>query len=201
MKLFLNKASPYARLVQVVAAEKGLAGQLELVWTDPWQSSDELLAVNPYAKVPALVTDQHESIVDSTCICDYLDSLEPGQRLLPSSFAHRTAALRKYGLGRGLIDVSFGVVIERRFAGAHAESRLAARWLEAIHRALRALEAEPAVREAPNAPDLGDLSIAVGLSYIEFRLPEIKWRESSPQLSAWFDRIAARPSVRSTAPE
>ena len=57
MRLFLNQASPYARLARVVVHEKCLADQVELVWTDPWASPPELLAVNPAAKVPALVTD------------------------------------------------------------------------------------------------------------------------------------------------
>ena len=57
MKLYLNKASPYARLALVVAHEKGLANDLELQWVDPWALAAEFLAVAPLARVPVLVTD------------------------------------------------------------------------------------------------------------------------------------------------
>jgi glutathione S-transferase len=39
----------------------------------------------------------------------------------------------------------------------------------------------------------------VGLSYTEFRLPEVKWRGSAPALAGWFDRVAARQSMRASA--
>ena len=69
MKLYLNKASPYARLVMVVIHEKRLADSVELAWTDPWASPPDLLAINPLAKVPALITDGGLPIIDSVCIC------------------------------------------------------------------------------------------------------------------------------------
>jgi len=201
MKLYLNKASPYARLVQVVAHEKGLNDRLDLVWTDPWKAPSEFLAINPYSKVPTLVTDDGEAIVDSGCICDYFDHIGGGRRLMMDGSSGRLRALRKYGLGRGLIDVSFGVVIERRFLGQDTKSVLVERWLAAVHRALEALEREKALARAGELPDMGDLAIAVGLGYIEFRLTEINWRPPLPQLSMWYDRLAARASMRASAPE
>jgi len=113
MKLYLNKTSPYARLVMVVAHEKGLTRKIELAWTDPWASSFDLLAANPFSKVPTLLTDDGLPIVDSICICDYLDEVGGGLRLIPPRGSDRVRTLRKYGLGRGLIDAAFGVTIER----------------------------------------------------------------------------------------
>jgi glutathione S-transferase len=134
MKLFLNKASPYARLVMVVIHEKQLIDRVELNWTDPWASTPALLAVNPVAKVPALMTDSGESIVDSACICAYLDDVGSGRRL--HAAAGNVGSLSKYGLGRGLIDAAFGVTIERRFAAAQSEPVLAKRWLDAVQRTM-----------------------------------------------------------------
>jgi len=201
MKLYLNKTSPYARLVMVVAHEKTLTEKIECVWTDPWTSPAELLAVNPYAKVPALVTDDGQPIVESGCICDYLDEAGRGRRLFPRELPQRLPALRKYGLGRGLIDAAFGVTIERRFAAPDHKPVLAERWLAAVNRALDVLEHDGTLPRSHEAPDLGDLAIAVGLSYTEFRLPEAHWRASAPRLAQWFDRMAARPSMHLSAPE
>jgi glutathione S-transferase len=202
MKLYLNKASPYARLVLVVAHEKAISDQLELVWTDPWASEERLLGANPFSKVPALALDSsgHETLIESACICDYLDDVGGGRRLLPHLPAARKSALIKYGRGRALIDSAFGAVIQRRFtpAGA-AESPLVERWLGAAARAMPVLERSSAGLRG-DEPDIGDLSIAVALSYVDFRLSEIKWRSSSPALAAWLDQISERPAMRQTAP-
>ena len=201
MKLYLNKSSPYARLVMVVAQEKGVAGQIELAWTDPWTDSADLLSANPYSKVPTLMAEDGEPIVDSVCICDYFDELGGGRRLLPSQGTDRLRALRKYGLGRGLIDAAFGVTIERRFNGSSGKPALAERWLTAVGRALESFERDAALLRTTEAPDLGDLAIVVGLSYTGFRLPEVRWESRFHQLSRWYDPISARQSMRASAPE
>ena len=203
MKLYLNKTSPYARLVMVVAHEKALTPKIELAWTDPWASPPDLLAANPFSRVPALLTDDGLPIVDSNCICDYLDEAGGGPRLMPARGSERVRALRKYGLGRGLIDTAFGVTIERRFhdGGGGGELALAGRWLSSVARALEAFEGERELLSPNGTVDLGDLAIGVGLSYVGFRLPEVKWKSSLPKLSGWFDRLQTRPSLRLTAPE
>ena len=202
MKLYLNKASPYARLVLVVAHEKSMSDQLELVWTDPWASEERLLEVNPFSKVPALALDasENETLIESGCICDYLDDMGGGRRLLPHLRAARKSALMKYGRGRALIDSAFGAVIQRRFtpAGA-AESALVERWLAAVARGVPILE-QGAADLSCHEPDIGDLAIAVGLSYVDFRLTEIKWRATSPAVAKWLDEISKRPSMLETAP-
>ena len=201
MKLYLNKASPYARLTMVVIHEKRLADSVELIWTDPWASPPDLLAVNPVAKVPALVTDGGQSIIDSMCICTYLDEIGNGPQLLPVETLERVLALMKYGLGRGLIDAAFGVTIERRFANPDSKPVLAERWLAAVQRTIAVLEKDPALMRTHEYPDIGDLSIAVGLAYVEFRLAEVRWRGSAPSVGNWFERINDRKSMRLTMPE
>jgi glutathione S-transferase len=196
MQLLLNQASPYARLARVVVLEKKLGDQVELRWTDPWASPPELLAANPAAKVPALVVDGGQSIVDSACIAMHLDQTGQGPTLFPPG----VPTLMKYGLGRSLIDVAFGVTIERRYAPSKEPSVLVERWLAAVARTIAALE-EKALALSHERPDIGDLSIAVGLAYVEFRLKEVSWRAGAPRLAAWCDAIAARPSLRTTAPE
>lgn len=201
MKLYLNKTSPYARLVMVVAHEKGLAERIALAWTDPWADAAELIAANPFSRVPTLVTDDGQAIVDSACICDYFDEAGGGRRLLPAAGAERLQALRKYGLGRGLIDAAFGVTIERRFHDPSAKVVLAERWLTAVMRALESLDRDDALLRATEAPDLGDLAIGVGLSYTEFRLPEVRWKPVFNHLRGWHERLSARQSMRQSAPE
>jgi len=195
MQLFLNKASPYARLVLVTVHEKQLAARVELKWTDPWASPAELLAVNPASKVPALVTDEGQAIIDSACICMYLDAAGEG----PALYGRGTIELMNYGLGRSLIDAAFGVTIERRYGDPN--SVLVQRWLGAVERTIAVLAKDPAPLDSTRLPDIGDLAIAVGLAYVDFRLPEVRWRAGAPVLGTWLDEIAERPSLRATRPE
>lgn len=194
MKLYLNQTSPYARLVTVVAHEKGLNGAIERIMVDPWADPEELLAVNPYARIPVLVTDDGEAIVDSGAICLYLDGAAGGRALLPEAGPERARSLAKLGLGRSLIDCSSAAVIERRFS-ADPRPALAQRWHEAVARAIARLDAQAPRLGAPERPDLGDLAIAVGLGYVAFRMPEIGWRDAAARLAAWYDGMAARPSL------
>jgi glutathione S-transferase len=197
MKLYLNKASPYARLALVVAHEKSLADALELAWVDPWASSPEFVAVAPLARVPMLVTDDGAAIADSAAICDYLDARGKTRSLLPPLPA-RSRALEKYGLGRGIVELAFGTTIEKRF---HPEQQpLGERWAGNVRRAAQYLETHGGDLDA-DEPDLGDLCIAVGLAYTDFRLPQVGWRKSCPRLAAWQDRMLARKSFAATVPE
>ncbi len=198
MKLYLNKPSPYARLVMVVAHEKGLADRLELHWVDPWQSPEALTRVNPFSRVPALVTDDGVTLIDSACICDYLDRLGPGPALVPEDPRSRTAMLRKHGLARTLTDASFGAVIERRFNPGAGEPALAARWLAAAQTALDSIERDASITSINEPPTLGDLAMAVALGYIDFRLGELEWRSGRPRLAGWYAALAERKSIRAT---
>lgn len=198
MKLYLNKASPYARLALVVAHEKQLAEQLELVWVDPWASPEALLAVSPLSRVPVLATDAGVAIADSAAISDYLDAVGAGRTLMPP-LPRRAEVLGKYGLGRGVIELAFGATIEKRFHEG-AKQPLGERWIETLTRTAKQLESQVTSFDSEQ-PDLGDLCIAVGLSYTSFRVSQVNWRTTCPKLAAWQDRMDARPSMRATAPE
>ena len=83
MKLRYSQTSPYVRKVMVAAIEVGLEGQIEVVPTDPWDPETDLPDDNPLGKVPTLVTEDGMTIVDSSVISEYLDSLHDGRPLFP----------------------------------------------------------------------------------------------------------------------
>lgn len=196
MKLFLNTASPYARLIRVLLAETGLDSETTLTYVDPWASPPDLLAANPAGKIPALVLDDGTALIESACIADYLVR-ESGQTSLRLPAKRRAAArLRALGLGRAAIDCAFGAVVQQRYAPG---SPLADRWLSALPRIAAALEPLVAGNE-PAAPDQADLTLAVAFDYVGFRLPEIPWQATAPMLARRIDFLRDRPSLQSTAP-
>ena len=85
--------SPYVRKVSITAIETGLADKIERVTTDPWSAETDLGNSNPIGKVPCLITDDGMAIYDSPVICEYLDSLNTGEKLIPASGEARFKAL------------------------------------------------------------------------------------------------------------
>lgn len=200
MKLFLNKTSPYARLVLATVHETGLMDRLQTVWMEPWEDPPELLAVNPLAKVPVLLTDEGVALIESGGICDYLITLAQRNDLLPTRLQARRDTLQRLGLGRATIDCAFNVVIQRRFNDG-ADTLLSQRWRRALPRAAAALEDISSARLSVRQVDLGDLAIAVAFAYIDFRLPEVAWRDSTPQLTKLVEAVQTRPSMVATRPQ
>lgn len=193
MKLYYNRPSPYARKVLVTAHECGLIDRIALLDTDPWKDPPELLAANPIAKVPALVLDDGTVLTESLIICDHLDGLTGGRLSGGLPVAVRA------GLAQGLIDAAFGTVIERRRPGERQWDEWIARLRRAVERTLERVEPAGDRFDAERF-DLGDIGLACGLAYLDFRLPEIGWRAAHPALAAWLDRVSARPSMTATKP-
>lgn len=190
MKLFINRPSPYGRKVLVAAYEKNLVSRIEIVNADPWSDPPELIAASPIGKVPALLTEDGTLLTDSTLIAGYFDEIGSGVSLTGTD---RFAALARTALAQGLIDAAFAAVIERR---RPADKQ----WDEWVDRQLRAIDRILAVAAPAEQFDLGDVTLACGLAYLDFRLPDIAWRAARPDLAAWLDNIARRPSMQASAP-
>lgn len=83
LKLYAHPFSSYCQKVLVALYENGLPFELRLV--EPGSSaSAELGALWPFRKFPVLV-DGERTVIEATCIVEYLHLLHPGPvRLLPS---------------------------------------------------------------------------------------------------------------------
>src|SRR5262245_12748864 len=102
MKLYYSPTSPFVRKVRIVAIETGLADRVELVSVSAIQSPAELLAANPRAQVPALELEDGRTIFDSAVICDYLDEIGAGRRLIPPDGPERVDALTRAAAADGI---------------------------------------------------------------------------------------------------
>src|SRR5271168_569719 len=107
MKIFYNPASPFVRKCLICAQELGVFDRLELVpaVAHPVNRDPSLVAVNPLAKLPTLVTDEGAVLYDSRVICEYLNSLGDG-RLLPARGAARWQVLVDQSLADGMMDAA-----------------------------------------------------------------------------------------------
>lgn len=201
MKLYYTPTSPFVRKVLVTAREVGLADLIEtvLLRPSPTQVDATLSRENPLNKIPALVLDEGGSLYDSPVICEYLDALAGGGRLLPPAGVARWDVLRTQALADGVLDASILVFYER--ANRPKELHWAP-WLDGqTQKALQGLDALDAL--APrfsDAPDLGQIAAACAVGWLEFRSPFGDIRAGRERLFAWYERFAARPSMVATAP-
>lgn len=198
MQLYSSPTSPFGRKVRVAAIELGLAARIQLIniTLTPVEPHAELRTRNPLGKIPALVTDEGETLYDSPVICEYLDSLAGGGRIVPASGAHRWTALRRQALADGLTDAAVLVRYEQAVRPASLQWR---EWVEGqflkVRTALDALETERL-----ESFDIGALSVACALGYLDFRFPAEQWRERRPRLAAWYATACGRPSLTATRP-
>ena len=197
MKLFYQTHSPYARQVLVLALETGLADRLEVTHheTSPTLRNEAVFAVNPLGKVPALMLDDGFALFDSAAICDYLDGLHGGTRLIPPSGRERLLALRLQAVAHGITDAGSWVRQEtQRRPEPYRYAPMREGQTQKLVAAYDFLEREPAL-DGPL--DIGQIALACALSWIEFRhLPG--FREGRARLAGWYDRFCERPSMLAT---
>jgi glutathione S-transferase len=198
MKLHHTSTSPYVRKVMVTAHETGLIDRIEIIPTPVWDPKTDISGVNPLGKVPTLVTDDGTLLFDSPVICEYLDSLHDGEKLLPAAGPARWTALRRQALGDGLLDAGVGLLLEGRRPEEIQSEFWLTRFGGALSRGLDSLEREAEALAGPIT--LGHVAIGCLLGWIEFRQVGGDWRDGRPQLVSWYETFSARPSMTATIP-
>ncbi len=198
MKLYYSATSPYARKVRVLIIEQGLQQVVSLDQSDPMAERAAAKIGNPLSKIPVLELDDGSSLFDSPVICEYLDHQAGGDALLPRDGTRRWNVLRAQALGDGILDAALSLVMESRRPEAERSTFWQDRWTAAIHRGVDAI-AEDVARDMETF-DLGRITYACALGYLDFRLPELDWRGPHPGLADWFGEISGRESLVMTAP-
>jgi Glutathione S-transferase len=200
MKLFHSTTSPYVRKVMVVAIETGLDPRIERVATNIQAPTDAFLAVNPLAKVPALIADDGQLLYDSPVICAYLDSLHSGSPLFPKHAPASWQALRQQALADGILDAAVLCRWEQvmRPEPLRWPDWLARNWSKVV-RGLDALEAEAAGLKALSL-NIGQIAVGCALGWLDYRFPDGDWRHDRSALAAWYEGFAGRPSMQATVP-
>jgi glutathione S-transferase len=104
--------SPFVRRVAIALRLYGLAFEHR-----PWSTfgdAEKIAPHNPLRRVPTLLLDDGEALVESTAILDYLDELVgPDKAMIAESGPQRRHALKVCALGSGLADKGVSLIYER----------------------------------------------------------------------------------------
>jgi glutathione S-transferase len=159
--------SPFVRRVGIALHLHGMAFEHR-----PWSSfgdAEQLAALNPLRRVPTLVLDDGEVLVESGAILDYLDEVAgPAAALLPAAGVARRHALRTCALATGLADKAVSLLYERLL---HAEESAVwtARCRAQVDGVLDALERDRAALATQwwfgTRPGHADIAVACALRF------------------------------------
>ncbi len=200
MKLLASLTSPYARKIRVVLMEKRI--EVDLVEENVWAADTKVGLHNPLTKVPVLVLDDGTSLYDSRVIAEFLDGISPVTRLIPEGGRDRAMVKRLEALGDGITDAGIAIFLERKRDANQQGTDWITRQMGKVESGIAAVARELGDRKFCQGENmnLGDISVACGLLWLEFRMPEIKWRETYPNLRSWVERLEARTSFTETKP-
>ncbi|TQI75092.1 glutathione S-transferase [Bosea sp. AK1] len=198
LTLHSQSHSPYARKTIVFAHEAGIAERLAIIdqETSPTNRNPDVFAVNPLGKVPVLITPEAGAIFDSLVICDYLDGLHGGRRLIPAEGKARWQALRLHAIAQGLCDAGIALRWETLRRPEHLRyPPLSEGQTAKLVESFDLLERSESFDEPVH---IGHIGLATALAWLEFRdLPD--FRIGRPRLTRWHKAFSARPSMRATA--
>ena len=204
MKLIGSPASPYARKVRVVMAEKKL--DYQYVIEDVWALETSIAQSNPLGKVPCLVMEGGEAVFDSRVIVEYLDTLSPVGKLIPAQGRERAEVKTWEALADGLMDAALLARMEVIFKG-RTEAQRSQSWIDRqmdkINAVLKAMSTGLADKPYCSGVhfSLSDVAVGCALGYLDFRFPQVAWRESYPNLNRLNEKLVQRPSFVETAPK
>jgi len=199
MKLYMSPASPFARKVRVIILELDLGRLVEEIAVNP-AASDELRRTNPLGKIPALILDDGSTLIDSPVICEYLNEMGGG-KFFPGmtiwrEVSGRWRALTLQALGDGLADAAVALIYEKRRPEGENSQAFIDKQTAVIARSLDALERARFAEKIT----IGEIAVGCALGYLDFREVMPGWRDTRPNLSAWYEGFAKYPSMAATAP-
>jgi glutathione S-transferase len=187
--------SPFVRRVAIAMRLYGMAFEHR-----PWSTfgdAQRIAAFNPLWRVPTLVLDEGDVLVDSVSILDHLDEVAgPAKALIANRGPARRQVLRVCALGTGLADKSVGLVYER-VLHKQVSQQWVDRCVEQIIAVMDCLEADRTARNTPfwfgDAISYADIAAACALRLAHGRLfDQARW----PALAAHAARCEALEPFR-----
>lgn len=202
MILIGRYGSPFVRRVAI--SMKLLGVEFAVKALSAAQNRAEVESLNPLGRVPALVLEDGEVLVDSGAILDYLDELVGPQRaLVPVSGAPRRQVLRAVALAVGSMEKTVACFVEKT---VRPEDKRHPPFLERFgQQALAGLTALEAMAGEPDwlcgkGLTQADVSAVVALDFLHVIRPDLLLDHPLPRLESLRARTSALPAFAETRP-
>ncbi|WP_266016953.1 glutathione S-transferase family protein [Brucella intermedia] len=185
--------SPFVRRVAIAMRLHGLPFEHK-----PWSTfgdRDRLAEFNPLSRVPTLVLDNGEVVIESAAILDYLDEIADGKPpLIAPKGAERRQALKICALSTGLADKAVSLLYEGLLRSEKSNV-----WVERcetqIARVLDVLENDLSERKSPYwfGDDIGhaDIAATCALRFLREAHPHLFDEQKYPSLAGLAARCEA----------
>jgi glutathione S-transferase len=201
MKLIFSQSSPFVRKVRIAAIELGLIDKIEFLPTTvaPGQPNDDYSRITPLKKLPVLILDNGDVLLDSYVIVEYLDELAGGGKLIPASGPTRWKVKSGHSLLQGMLDSMLLCRYEKavRPQGLQWQVWSDDHW----NRAWRGMARFDQQADVLSRPlDIVQIGLVCVLGYADFRFADCGWRKAYPNLDAFHEKMLARPSVKISLP-
>lgn len=200
MKLAYSPASPYVRKVMILLHETGQLDDVELIDGSgtPLAPNAETVQKNPLGKIPALERPDGATLYDSRVICAFLDA-RAGDKLYPGG-TRRRETLTLEATGDGIMDAALLMTYEGRLRpeNLRMEAFVDAQF-DKIAAACAALNTRW-MSHLAGPLDMGQIAVACGLAYVDFRHGHRDWRKGNDALAAWFETFSQRASMQASLP-
>ncbi len=200
MKLIGSHTSPFVRKVRIVLAEKKM--EYEFVIDSPWQEGSAVPDINPLGKIPVLLLDDETPLFDSRVIVEYIDNITPNSKLFPTPNRERTEVKRWEALADGICDAAAAAYLEAKRARGEQSPDWIKRQRDKVRRGLTFMSAELGEKNFCMGTrfSMADIALGTALGYLDFRFPDIEWRENLPNLARLHTELMRRPSFADTLP-
>ena len=199
MKLYETKGAPNPRRVRIFLAEKGIDVEgVELNLRDGDNLKEDFRSKNPFGRVPTLELDDGTCIAETIAISRYLEEIQPA----PPLFGSTPLEKAQVEMWNRRVELNFLMPVAHAFRNLTGffkdREPIVEEWgqvsAEAAKEALPLFDAQlqGSTWLAGENFSVADISFVCALDFARGTKRDLPY--DLPGLSAWYERISARPS-------
>lgn len=197
MILIGRNLSPYVRRVAISLRLLGFEYQQRALSTV--EQRDQILVYNPLGRVPALVLEDGEVLIDSAAILDHLDETAgPSRALIPPAGPGRRAVAKRLALATGVTDKAIEVYRERIRRPPETLHEPHAQQCEG--QVLAGLAALDAMLDPDGAITQAEITLVAGIGFMRKLLPGLMPEARFLRVEALLHRCDPLPAFAETRP-
>ncbi len=195
MELIVSLTSPFARKARIIIAEKQINCTITPIVV--WENPDIVCANNPLRKIPILILDDGTQLVNSSLICDYLDSCGDTPKFLPDESTARYRVKAREALVDGAADAALSVIMATKVA-PDMKNENWENWLNA-----KAVTTFAHIENNINEfhtdnIDVADVALACTLDFLQAMKPILIEWDKYPKMQTWLSIISERTAFIDT---